>query len=160
MTHAIRIEPLTRAAFAPFGIVIEPGAAAREFAINEGTARRYDAVARVDTDAAGHVSLSLVRAEPRALPFTIVLLERHPLGSQAFVPLDPSIRYLVVVATDPQSTPRAFVATHGQGVQYHRGCWHHPLITLDRTSEFLIVDRGGAGDNCDEAALPQSYVIA
>lgn len=154
------IEPLTAAAFAPFGDVIEPSSAKRVIAINDGTAQRHHDLATLDcAHENGRVIVSIVRAEPRALPFPISMLERHPLGSQAFVPLDPATRYLIVVATDPSATPRAFLAEAGQGVNYARGAWHHPLIALDRASDFLVLDRGGAGANCDEATLPTRYEL-
>jgi ureidoglycolate lyase len=157
----LAIEPLTAEAFAPFGDVIEPASAKRVIAINDGTAQRHHDLATLDcAHEGGRVLVSIVRAEPRALPFAITMLERHPLGSQAFVPLDPATRYVVVVATDPHATPRAFLATHGQGVNYARGAWHHPLIALDRTCDFLVLDRGGGGANCDEAPLARRYEIA
>jgi len=156
----LAVEPLTREAFAPYGEVIEPAATKGTHGINAGTAERFHALARIDVVGPdGHAAISQVRAQPRAFPFLVSMLERHPLGSQAFVPLDPAIRYLVVVAHDPGATPRAFLAEHGQGVNYHRGTWHHPLIALDRVSDFLIVDRVGAGENCEEAALPRQWRI-
>jgi len=156
----LAVEPLTAHAFAPFGEVIAPSSAKRVIMINDGTAARHHDLARIDCDAdGGRAIVSIVRAQPRALPFAITMLERHPLGSQAFVPLDPAVRYLIVVATDPQSPPRAFLASDGQGVNYARGAWHHPLIALDRASDCLVIDRGGAGANCDEAALPQRYEL-
>jgi ureidoglycolate lyase len=87
------------------------------------------------------------------------MLERHPLGSQAFVPLDPATRYVVVVSESPEAMPRAFLARAGQGVNLARGTWHHPLIALDRRCDFLVLDRGGAGHNCDEAMLPQAMSL-
>ena len=159
--NRLRIEPLTRKAFAPFGDVIEPASAQRVIAINDGTAQRHHDLARIDCDRdGGRAVVSIVRAQPRALPFAITMLERHPLGSQAFVPLDPALRYLIVVAADPHVTPRAFLAQHGQGVNYARGVWHHPLIALDREGDFLVLDRGGAGANCDEAVLAGPYELA
>jgi ureidoglycolate lyase len=155
----LTVEPLTAAGFAPFGEVIAADQS-RGFAINAGSAQRYDDLARIDVAADdGRPRLSLFRAAPRALPFTVRMLERHPLGSQAFVPLDPSLRYLVVVADDPQALPRAFLARDGQGVNYRRGCWHHPLLALDRRSDFVVVDRGGPGDNCEEVSLPNAWRI-
>ena len=151
-------EPLTSAAFGPYGEVIEPGAARQDYAVNQGTAVRFDALATVDAGAAGgRAVISIFRAQPRALPFKVGMLERHPLGSQAFVPLHPSLRYIVVVADDPAGTLRAFLATGGQGVNYRRGTWHHPLIALDRGGDFLVVDRAGEGGNCDEARLSRSF---
>lgn len=157
----LAVEALTVAAFAPFGEVIEAAAAREAYPINNGTALRHHHVALVDCAAQGGEALvSLVRAQPRALPFDIVMLERHPLGSQAFVPLSPASRYVVVVAESPAHPPRAFLARGGQGVNYRRGTWHHPLVALDAATDFLVIDRGGEGANCDEAALPERWRIA
>lgn len=158
---ALTTEALTAEAFAPFGEVIEPASAQAVYAINEGTAQRFHDLARLDCGQdGGRVVVSIFRAEPRALPFTVQMLERHPLGSQAFVPLDPSLRYLAVVSESPEVTPRAFFVDRGRGINFRRGTWHHPLIALDRVSDFLVLDRGGAGANCDEVALPQSWILS
>ena len=153
----LRVEPLTREAFAPFGEVIAFGAATKVFPINNGTTQRHHALARVDVGG-GHGLISLARAEPRTLPFAVTMLERHPLGSQAFIPLSKT-PYLIVVAESPDHPPRCFLAAHGEGVNYHAGTWHHPLIALDEVSDFLIVDRGGEGHNCDEASMPRTWWI-
>lgn len=156
----LSIEALGAAAFAPFGDVIAAGDAGATVAINAGTAQRFHALAEVDTaHEQGRAVISVVRAQPRALPFTVQLLERHPLGSQAFIPLDPALRYLVVVASAIDAAPRAFLAAQGQGVNFHRGTWHHPLLALDRISDFLVVDRAGPGANCEEAGLAQAWVL-
>jgi ureidoglycolate lyase len=158
---ALPIEALTREAFAAFGEVIEPAAAKQVYAINEGTAQRYHDLASLDCSAeGGRVIVSLFRAEARPLPFAVTMLERHPLGSQAFVPLDPATRYLVVVAESPQHAPRAFLADGGCGINLHRGTWHHPLLALDRRSDFLVLDRGGPGANCDEVALTPGWTLS
>ncbi len=155
----LKVEPLTRAAFAPFGDVIEPEAAQAVFAINHGTTQRFHDLALIDTlSAGGRPIVSLCRAQPRELPFVINLLECHPLGSQAFIPLSDH-PFLVVVALNPDTPPRAFLARGGQGVNYRRGAWHHPLIALDALSDFLIIDRGGGGNNCDEVLLPMEYEV-
>lgn len=153
----LKIEPLTADAFAEFGDVIAADAARRVFAINQGTTQRYHALARVDL-VGGQAAISLARAQPFALPLTIALLERHPLGSQAFIPLH-GTRWVVVVAASAESTPRAFLADRGQGVQYHRGTWHHPLLALDQGGDFLIVDRIGEGENCEEVRLQRHWTI-
>ncbi|MBL0164755.1 MAG: ureidoglycolate lyase [Xanthomonadales bacterium] len=158
--RALRIESLTRAAFAPFGDVIEADSANDRYAVNEGTAMRFHDLARIDAALDnGQPVVSIFRAQPRALPFVVGMLERHPLGSQAFVPLDPGISFVVVVAADPQSPPRAFLARRGQGINYHRGTWHHPLIALEIISDFLVIDRGGEGSNCDEVVLESNWRI-
>lgn len=153
----LQVEALTPAAFAPFGEVISFGAARAIFPINNGTTQRHHALARVDVGS-GHALISLARAEPRMLPFAVTLLERHPLGSQAFIPLSRT-PYLIVVAESPQHPPRCFRAVHGEGVNYRAGTWHHPLIALDAVSDFVIIDRGGEGANCDEATLAATWWI-
>ena len=160
-TLTLRVEPLTPEAFAPFGDVIAPRESEANHAINAGTAVRFHALATVDVVGDDAKALiSIFRAQPRDLPFDVTMLERHPMGSQAFVPMDPGFRYVVVVAQSPESEPRAFLATDGQGVNYRRGCWHHPLIALDRESDFLVVDRSGSGVNCEEVSLSRRYRIS
>lgn len=155
------VEALTAEAFASFGDVIEPAGAKQVFSINEGTAQRFHDLANVDcAPEGGRAIVSIFRAAPRELPFTVRMVERHPLGSQAFVPLDPALRYLAVVAESPEATPRAFFVDQGRGINLKRGAWHHPLIALDRESDFLVIDRGGAGANCDEVVLPQAWVLS
>lgn len=157
--RTLRVEALTQQAFAPFGEVIQTAAASTIQHINDGTAQRFHALAHVDTGSHGGTPIiSIFRAQPRVLPFTVHLLERHPLGSQAFMPLSPH-PYLVVVGSHPDAVPRAFLAQPGQGINLHRGTWHHPLLALAARSDFLVIDRAGAGDNCEEVLLPQAYQI-
>ena len=152
------IEPLTRAAFAPFGDVIEL-AGAKQIPINLGTTIRYHDLARVDVaDEGGRTLVNLFRGQPRTLPFEVKMLERHPLGSQAFVPLNDK-SYLVVVAPAGEldsGAIRAFVTSGWQGVNYAKGVWHHPLIALGEVSDFVVVDRGGDGLNLNEQDLDES----
>jgi ureidoglycolate lyase len=152
----LAVEPLTAAAFAPFGEVIAADAARTTYAVNDGTSQRFHALGHVDSDG-GATVLSIFRAQPRVLPFEVRMLERHPRGSQAFVPLS-GAPYLVVVAVDP-AQPRAFLARGDQGVNFRKGAWHHPLLALERESDFLVVDREGGDDNCDEVVLDEPWVI-
>lgn len=155
--NELRIERLTREAFAPFGDVIEL-AGARHYPINGGNTERYHDLAKVEVGR-GHALLNLFRGQPRPLPFEVKMLERHPLGSQAFVPLADT-PYLVVVAPAGELDVRgmrAFVTSGWQGVNYAAGVWHHPLLALRRVSDFIVVDRGGEGANCDEQDLPQTW---
>lgn len=158
----LSIEPLTREAFAPFGEVIEANEAARHFTINEGNTERYHDLAHIDPGADGRAIVSIFRGQPRELPFSVTMMERHPKASQAFVPLS-GRPYLVVVA--PRDTApalddlRVFLCTGAQGVNYARGVWHHPLLALDAVSDFLIIDRAGPGENCDVIKLDQAGVI-
>lgn len=153
----LAIEPLTRDAFAPFGDVIETEGA-KQIPINLGTTIRFHDLAKVDVaDEGGRPLVNLFRGQPRMLPFEVNMLERHPLGSQAFVPLNDR-PYLIVVAPAGDLDPakiRAFV-THGwQGVNYAKGVWHHPLIALGEVSDFIVVDRGGDGLNLNEQKLAE-----
>jgi len=159
--NSLPIQPLTREAFAPFGEVIMLEGA-RHYPINAGTTERFHALAGVDAaEQGGQPIISLFRGQPRPLPLPIAVMERHPLGSQAFIPVtqSPADEYLVVVAPPGEFDAgklRAFLARGFQGVSYARGVWHHPLIALHRVSDFLIVDRIGAGNNCDEIPLDGS----
>ena len=147
-------EPLTAEAFAPFGRVIEASDAAVKININQGHAVRYDRLAEIDVaDGGGTPVISLFRAKPLTEP-VLKTFERHPLGSQSFVPLG-GRPYLVAVAPaggfDPAKV-RLFRAEGHQGVHYDKGTWHHFLLVLG-SSDFLVIDRAGAGDNCEEVEL-------
>ncbi len=149
----LQVHPLTEQGFADFGEVIETEGR-ESFLINDGRCRRFHDLAEVDVSRQdGRPLINIFRTDPVVPPITIRLLERHPLGSQAFVPLSP-LPFLVVVADgDETVTPgavRAFLTNGRQGVSYRRGVWHHPLLALGGTSDFLVVDRGGEGNNYEE----------
>jgi ureidoglycolate lyase len=157
------LQPLSAPAFAPFGDVLACEGA-HHYPINAGTTERYHDLARIDAGPQGRVIVSIFRGQPRPFPLAITVMERHPLGSQTFMPLQ-GRPYLVVVAeAGPHlSVPgrlHAFVAQGGQGVNYAPGVWHHPLIAVDEVSDFLDIDRAGEGDNCDEVQLAQGYLLA
>lgn len=161
--RVLPVRPLTIDAFEPFGSVIEPDNAAAIRLINNGTTTRFHDLAHVDVGAeGGRPLISLFRGKPFAAPIAIRMMERHPLGSQAFVPLDDR-PFLVVVAPDEAGrpgVPQAFLATGRQGVNYARDTWHHPLLPLGAVSDFLVVDRGGVGENLEEADFDAPYLIA
>jgi len=152
------VRTLSREGFAPFGEVIDiEGAETR--LINQGTTTRFHALATARVDAEGAVIVNLFRATPRHFPYRIDMMERHPLGSQAFYPLDRT-PWLVVAAEDEDGvagSPRAFLASGTQGVNYRAGVWHHPLIALDGVSDFLVIDRDGPGDNLEEYDYRKPY---
>jgi len=157
----VPILALTRESFAPYGDVIQV-AQSEHRTINQGWAERYLGMANLDTTRDGGApALGIVRAEPRPMPLRVQVMERHPLASQAFVPLAPRA-FLVVVARpgDPPGPKdlRAFRTTAGQGVNYARGVWHHPLIAIDHTTDFLVIDREGEGGNCDEVVYDSDEI--
>jgi ureidoglycolate lyase len=158
----IKAEPLTAAAFAPFGEVIETAGHTPRL-INAGTAERFDDLAPVDVLAnGGRPLISIFKATPRPLPFTVTGLERHPLSSQAFYPLD-RLPFLVVVADSGrapwESRIRVFRASGHQGVSYRRNTWHHALLAIGQTCHFLVIDRGGPEENCDEVTVDPPIVV-
>ncbi len=160
MSRAIRTEPLTAGAFAPFGDVIEAAGAPTKM-INQGNCGRYDDVARLDFANEGRPGISVFEAKPYALPLTLNMVERHPLGSQAFLPLSAE-PFLVIVAPDDggkPGRPRAFLTAPGQGVNYHRGTWHGVLTPLSGTGFFAVVDRLGDGANLEEHWFETHYTI-
>lgn len=155
-TRLLTPEPLTAQAFAPYGDVIECAGAAEVRSINYGHTQRFHNLAALDLLAEGGTPLvSIFRSTPLPRPIAIKVMERHPLSSQAFYPLQ--LRpYMVVVAQGgvfKLENMRAFLAGANQGVNYHKGTWHHYSLALDETSEFMVIDRGGKQKNCDEVFL-------
>lgn len=153
---------LTREAFAPFGDVIETDGA-HHFPINENTTERFHDLASIDVGSEnGRVLVNIFVGQPRPRPLVIKMLERHPLGTQAFVPLQGQSYLVVVAENDSRSQPgalRIFRAGGQQGINYRRGTWHHPLLVLERDSRFLVIDRGGPGSNIDEFHLSAPIAI-
>ena len=162
MARLLKIQPLSRESFAPFGDVIE-AQGSPHFAINAGFADRFHDLAGIDVAAeGGRPLISIFRGQPRPMPLRLNLMERHPLGTQAFFPLDDRDWLLVVAAGPDPREPgvlRAFRAGGRQGVNYARGTWHHPLIVLSPGHDFLVVDRGGEGANLEEVPFDADDVI-
>jgi ureidoglycolate lyase len=155
-------QQLTTENFAIYGDVISVSASAEHFTINEGHTMRYHNLADVDvTEQQGKTLLNIFRSTPLDFPLPIRMMERHPLGSQAFIPMG-NQPYVVVVAPAGEfdiSAIKVFLASGEQGVNYHKGTWHHFCLALNEVSDFLVVDRGGAGNNCDVEKLDGSIII-
>ena len=155
----IRCQPLTPSAFAPFGDVLDC-AGEPDKLINAGMCGRFHDRARMDFGD-GRAGLSLFRAAPRALPYTLDLLERHPEGSQAFIPMSEH-PFLVTVAPDQDGAPgvpRAFLTSPGQAINLHRATWHGVLTPLHLPGLFAVVDRVGPGANLQEFFLEPPYRV-
>lgn len=153
--HTLRPEPLTATAFALFGDVLD--ATGDHRLINAGLCQRHHDRARLDFGDA-RAGISIFRAEPRVLPYTFDLIERHPEGSQAFIPMtaDP---FLIIVAPEPQAQPRAFLTNGAQGINLHRGTWHGVLTPLSGPGLFAVVDRIGATPNLEEYRYTQPWTV-
>ena len=158
---SLRPEPLTRESFAAYGDVIE-NVPHRSGAMNAARFERVDDLCDVNVGD-GRVAISIARCRtPTSLPLRVDMVERHPLGSQAFVPLRPC-RMVVVVAPPGESVEaadlRAFVSNGRQGINYHRGTWHMPLIAFESGQEFLIIDRAGGEPNCEQHDLDDVVML-
>ena len=158
----IVLQPLTNEAFAPFGDVLE-AAGEPDKIINAGMCGRFHDLAHLDfTGKDAHAGIRLFRSRARTLPYELDMMERHPLGSQAFMPMsaDP---FMVIVAPDEAGQPgmpRAFLTSPGQGVNYYRNTWHGVLTPLTDNALFAVVDRIGEGDNLEEFTFDQPWLIA
>lgn len=155
----IALEPLTDEVFAPFGDVLSTDGAPDKI-INQGLCGRYHDLANLDFSD-GRAGLSLFKSEPRTLPLQLDMMERHPDGSQAFLPMSEHA-FLVVVAPDEDGkpgTPRAFLTSPGLGVNYFRNIWHGVLTPLSEPGLFAVVDRIGEGANLEEHWFDTPYII-
>ncbi|MDQ7732274.1 ureidoglycolate lyase [Halomonas sp. SpR1] len=159
----LKAGPLSAEAFAPFGDVID-ARNSESFPINAGRTQRHHDLAKVET--LGENARTLINifvSQPVTLPLKLTFLERHPYGSQAFMPLHQE-RFIVVVAPPGEhinpDEVRAFVTDGRQGVNYRAGTWHAIQSVLEREGEFLVVDRGGDGNNCDEFPLTITVTLA
>lgn len=151
MAHQITTQPLDAAVFAPFGDVLDASGTPDRI-INQGLCGRFHDRARLDFGPGGRAGISVFKAETRHLPLTLEMMERHPEGSQAFIPMH-SQPWLVLVAPDDHGKPgmpRAFIAAPGQGVNYLRGTWHGVLTPLHEPGLFAVIDRIGTTPNLEE----------
>jgi ureidoglycolate lyase len=151
----LRPAPLTPELFAPFGDILD---ATGDFRlINGGLCQRHHDRARLDFGD-GRAGLSIFLAEPRALPYSFDLIERHPEGSQAFLPMT-EYPFLVIVATSPDDEPKAFLTSGAEGINLHRGTWHGVLTPLHAPGRFAVVDRIGPGANLEEHRYSEPWNV-
>lgn len=162
-TSTLVTKPLTKEAFAQFGDVIEINGS-QHFSINEGAVERYHDLATVDIDvnSGGRTIISYFKInDAKAFPHKFNLVERHPKGSQAFIPMFNS-PVIIVVAPKGESVTsanlQAFVTNGQQGFNFHAGVWHMPLISEEKDRIFLVIDRAGPGNNCDELTIENETI--
>lgn len=156
MSRIIKTEPLTATGFAPFGDVLEVSGTPDKM-INQGLCGRFHDRAKLDFGDA-RAGISIFQAQPRSLPYRLDLVERHPEGSQAFIPMSQH-PFLVIVTTDPVATPRAFLTNGAQGINLHRGTWHGVLTPLHAPGLFAVVDRIGTTANLEEHPFTQAWEV-
>ncbi len=160
MTRHIQAVSLTRDAFAPFGDILDASGSPDKM-INAGLCGRYHDLASLDFGPQGRAGISIFDAQARSLPYSLTLLERHPEGSQAFIPMT-GAPFLVIVAADEDGTPgmpHAFVTAPHQGINFHCGTWHGVLTPLAVPGLFAVVDRIGPTANLDEYSIDPPYII-
>lgn len=159
MSRKIRIAALTVSGFRPFGDVLDTNGTPDKL-INQGLCERYHDRAQLAFDN-GEAGISIFNAQPRALPLKLEMMERHPLGSQAFVPMSEH-GFLVVVARDDNGKPgepRAFETKPGQAINFHNNTWHGVLTPLAAPGLFAVIDYVGDAPNLEEHWFDESYVI-
>ena len=161
MSDLLIAQPLTKEVFAPYGEVIEK-LGSENFLINNGNCTRHHALATAEISGeGGQVGVSIFSGQPYALPLTLRMVERHPLGSQAFYPLGAN-PWLVIACEDKDGVPvrpSAFLASADQGINLRRGIWHGVLTPLYDASDFLVVDRVGEGNNLEEFHFDQPFTV-
>jgi ureidoglycolate lyase len=156
MTRTIQAEPLTAHAFAPYGDVLEASGTPDKM-INQGLCGRFHDRATLDFGDA-RAGISIFHAQVRSFPYTLDLVERHPEGSQAFLPMTEH-PFLVIVTTAPDATPRAFITNGAQGINLHRGIWHGVLTPLHTPGLFAVVDSIGTTPNLEEHPFELPWIV-
>lgn len=155
----ISIQPMDAASFASFGDVLTLKSKPDKM-INQDMCGRHHDLAKLDfTD--GQAGISLFDAVPRQLPYTLDMMERHPLGSQAFIPLHEH-SFLVIVASDmggKPGEPLAFLTAPRTGINIYKNTWHGVLTPLQAPGMFAVIDRIGNGANLEEYWLDEEYII-
>lgn len=159
----IQIQNLNIENFTPFGEVIS-STGHDFFYINDMHTQRYHALVSTEVDKNAQIGISLFRnIKTTTFPLNIMMLERHPKGSQAFIPMQGQKFVVIVAKSLDANTPNlneiyAFITDGSQGVNYRAGTWHHPLLTLESPSDFAVIDRIGEGQNCDVYQFPSQLI--
>ena len=159
LTQKVTAKPLTATAFGPYGDILQISGNPDKV-INQGLCGRFHDRARLDFGPDGRAGISLFDAEPRALPYRLDMVERHPDGSQAFIPMHQTPWLVIVAEAGAIPGPiHAFIAAAGQGINFHRGTWHGVLTPLHAPGLFAVIDRIGDTPNLEEHWLPEPVDI-
>tara|TARA_B100001079_G_C16294453_1_gene462459 strand:+ start:429 stop:923 length:495 start_codon:yes stop_codon:yes gene_type:complete len=149
MKLIVEPKPITKENFSKFGDVITTENI-KPLEINNGYAKRFDDIANINTSSEnGETTISIFSALKRSFPMKIDMMEKHPLGTQAFIPMKETT-FLTLVAPEGEKPDlekiESFIVPKGIGVNYKTGIWHFPLISTE-DMDFLVVDRKGLGNN-------------
>ena len=150
-------KPLTPETFALYGDVVDTQSATKHFKINYGLTTRFHDIANIDVDNnQGKPGFSIFQAQKTHLPHHVKVMEYHPYGSQLFYPLCDS-PFLILVAPAAKNLDinklELFISNGKQGVNYHKGIWHHYLLALNDKAEFVVIDRIADDKNCVEEII-------
>ena len=159
MSVLLTLEPLTREAFAPYGDVIEVSGEPDKL-INQGMCGRFHDLAKLDFGS-GRAGISLFDAQARHFPYSLDMMERHPEGSQAFIPLS-GVPMIISVAKDNSGKPgqpRAFLSEPHQSINIHRNTWHGVLAPVEREGQYIVIDLIGDTPNLEEYYFQDSYIV-
>ena len=161
MKIIIEPKPINKENFSKFGDMITTENI-KPVDINNGYAKRFDDIAKVDTsNNNGETTISIFSALKRSFPMKIDMMEKHPLGSQAFIPMKETT-FLTLVAPKGEKLEidkiESFIVPKGKGVNYKTGVWHFPLISTE-DMDFLVVDRKGSGENLIIENLNQEEIL-
>ncbi|NKB61493.1 MAG: ureidoglycolate lyase [Gammaproteobacteria bacterium] len=158
----LAIKPLTAEIFAPYGEVIELETA-KQFPINEGLTTRFHDLCTINTlEQGGKPIVNVFRTDPIKLPHRVQKMERHPLGSQAFIPMDDAAFFVLVGKPGDSLMAQdltLFITNGRQGINLHKNTWHHFQLCLGERRDFLVIDRGGSGENLEEVEVTGEAII-
>ena len=149
MKIIIKPKKITRKNFKKFGDVISTKKI-KSININDGYAKRFNDLCRINTSSKkGSTIVSIFSAKKRKFPMNIKMMEKHNLGSQAFMPMEETT-FLVFVAPKGKKPNikklKSFIIPEQIGINYRPGIWHFPLIST-KNMNFLVIDRKGKGNN-------------
>ena len=161
-TLLLKLQPLCQETFYEFGDVIDDSEKREIDEINYGHTQKIRCDSIVDTHLQnGRTVINLYKTRPVELPFEVKKMERHPIGTQAFINIDDNPAIVIVAKRGEFDATelRAFLVRSDQAINYHKGTWHHHNLCLDSSTRFIVVERDGSEGNCEEIDIPENIRI-
>ena len=161
MEITVEPKPINKENFSKFGELVATEVL-KSIDINNGYAKRFEEAVKLDTlQDRGETTISIFSALKRTFPMKIDMMEQHPLGSQAFIPMKETT-FLVLVAPKSDKPDlnkiESFIIPPGVGINYKSGTWHFPLISTEDMN-FLVIDRKGSGNNLKIENLDKDQIV-